>query len=287
MTTARPKPKATLMIPIAAIIVGEQKIRADPEDDSIGELAESIAAKGLLQPIGVTESADGTYQLRWGHRRLLAHQRLNRTEILASLYEGDEKSIKGLALIENLHRSQMTLEDEVKTVEYLATEEEKTTEQISQIVNKSRQWVLDRLAIPNLPEWMREPLLEGSLPMSHIEVIYKVPDESAQRYLVSQCILQKWSKAALRIIADCYMTPLQEGEAGNTGIKGVSPNNPLAPFLYECQMCKGKAEINQVTLIRIHADGYGCRTIPDRPDNESTEINGLERDSDQDERPGD
>lgn len=274
-------------VEIARIEIGAQQIRETPEDDSIGELAESIASKGLLQPIGVSETAEGNYQLRWGHRRLLAHQRLGRAKIKAAVYAGEEKSIKGLALVENLHRSAMTLTDEVEAVTYLAREEGKSVEQIAAIVNKTRNWVLNRLMIPDLPLFLQQPLLDGHLPFSHVEIIARVPDEGTQSYLASNCVMQRWNKSQLQAIADCYMQPAAKPEQPPHGTPGYSPNTAAAPFLYSCEVCGEKGTLEQFTLVRVHKDGYGCRTNPDRSNHPPGSVNGLERDRNGHERTDD
>jgi ParB family chromosome partitioning protein len=264
-----------LEIAISEIDVGDQQVRETPEDDSIGELAESIASKGLLQPIGVTKNEAGRYQLRWGHRRLLAHQRLRRAKIKAALYDGDERSIKGLALVENLHRTQMTMPDEVEAVRYLVQEEEKSIEQVAAIVNKSRNWVLTRLMVPDLPDYLREPLLAGDLAVTHVEIIAKVPDPSAQSYLASQAIAQRWNRTQLKTIAECYTTPTPQAEPTNLGIQGVNPNPVNSPFMYTCECCGEKGKLEEFTLVRIHKDGIGCRAADDRSDHASNSVHGL------------
>jgi ParB family chromosome partitioning protein len=265
---------------IELIDVGQQQIRETPEDEAIGELAESIASKGLLQPIGVSKQDDGRYQLRWGHRRLLAHQRLGRAKIKAAVYDGEERSIKGLALVENLHRSAMTLPDEVEAVTYLHETENKSVEQIAAIVNKGRSWVLNRLMVPNLPDYLREPLMAGDLPVSHVELISKVPDPGAQAYLTSMAIQHRWNRSQLKTIADCYMLPTPPEQPTATNTPGVNPNPPIAPFMYTCEACGEKGKLEEFTLVRVHKDGNGCRTTTDRPTNESSTVNGLERHDD-------
>ena len=282
MATARAH---TLEIEIRLIDIGEQQVRETPDDDSIGELAESIAAKGLLQPIGVTNGKEGRYQLRWGHRRVLAHQRLNKPTIKATVYDGDEKSIKGLALVENLHRAQMTMAEEVETVRYLTEEEGKTIEQISAITNKSRAWVLNRLMVPDLPDFMAEPLLAGHLPLSHIEIISRVPDPGAQRYLVAQCLQNTWNSSALRTIAECYMHPETITQPGITNTPGVNPNPILAPFFYTCEACGEKGELHEFTLVRVHKDGCRSDAIDARSDRQGDRNPRLESDADGHQRP--
>lgn len=268
-------------IELNQIDIGEQQIRETPQDDSIGELAESIASKGLLQPIGVTPREDGRYQLRWGHRRVLAHQRLGRAKIKAAIYDGDERSIKGLALVENLHRSQMTMADEVETVLYLAKEEEKSVEQIAAIVNKSRSWVLNRVMIPDLPAFLRDPLMAGDLPISHVEIISRVPDPGAQSYLTSMAVQMRWNRSQLKTIADCYMHPTPAEEGPQIRADGVNPQTNHAPFLYTCEGCGEKGTLEKFTLVRIHKDGEGCRTNADRSSPDDSQVTGLAGHGDQ------
>jgi len=264
-------------IEIALIDVGEQQVRESPADEAIGELAESIASKGLLQPIGVTIANDGRYQLRWGHRRLLAHQRLGRAKIRAGIYDGPEESIKGLAFVENLHRSAMTMADEIAGVAHLVNTEGKSVEQVAAIMNKGRSWVLNRLMVPDLPDYLREPLLAGDLPMSHVEIISRVPDPGAQSYLTSQALAQRWNRSQLKTIAECYMISPSQPEPTTTGTPGVNPNPVNSPFMYTCQMCEEKGLLDQFDLVRIHKDGYGCRATSNRPDNQSHSEHEVER----------
>lgn len=271
---APPTPKI-LDLMITEIDVDEQKIRDIPEDDAFSEFCESIASKGLLQPVGVTEKPDGRYQLRWGLRRTLAHRRLNRPTIKAILYDGPEDSVKGLAIVENIHRTQMTMEEEVDCVVHLITAEQKTPEQVASIMSKSRAWVCNRMMIPNLPTFLREPLLAGHLPISHIEVITKVPDEGARRYLAQQSIVQQWNVSALKQIADCYMGPTPQPEPTLSGTGGINPNSPVAPFLYTCEVCQQKGTLEKFTLVRVHRDGEGCRADSNRSDQPSSSNDGM------------
>lgn len=272
---------------ISLIDIGDQQVRETPEDDAIGELAESIASKGLLQPVGVTPKEDGRYQLRWGHRRLLAHQRLGKRKIRAGIYDGPEESIKGLAFVENLHRNNMTMRDEVSGIEHLVKEEGKSIEQVAAIMNKSRSWILNRLMVPDLPDYLREPLLAGDLPISHVEIICKVPDPGAQSYLASMALQHRWNSSQLKTIAECYQTPATSGAPSQPSTPGVNPNPPISPFMYTCEGCGEKGTLEQFTLVRIHKDGIGCRTANNRSDHASNSINELERDVDGHQRTND
>jgi ParB family chromosome partitioning protein len=191
-------------IGIGSIDVGEQQLRDVSEDDSIGELAEDIASRGLMQPIGVSPVGTGRFQLLWGSRRLAAHVRLGRVKILARVMTVPAGDVKAFALAENLQRQQLTFEEEVAGVVHMNKVQGRSVEAIAAALTKSRTWVLNRLMIPELPEFLREPLLGGDIKIGHLEVLCKLPNEADQRYLLAQLIQGRWSVGQLKSIASIY-----------------------------------------------------------------------------------
>lgn len=261
---------------LSDIFQGEQLIREEPDDDSIGELAESLASNGLMQPIGVELREAGGYQLLWGDRRRRAALRLNWTKITARVYDRGEAPIKAVALIENAQRRQMTLPEEVSAVRFLAEEKDLNVERIASTLNKSRSWVLSRLMADHLPAHIREPLMEGALPITHAEMIANFPDDSMQRYFVAQVIQQRWTKSQLRQMIEAASVPGVVGIPTATNIPGVNPMPPNAPLLYHVVCCDKQVTIENCTLVRVCADGTGCRTAPTRPGEESSGIPRME-----------
>src|SRR5574337_456691 len=104
-------------VELALIDVEAQLIRHSvDEDDGILELAASIARRGLLQPIGVTPRGDGRFQLRWSDRRRRSCISLGGSTILARIVPMDADGVKGTAILENIQRKQLTLQEEVDAV---------------------------------------------------------------------------------------------------------------------------------------------------------------------------
>jgi ParB/RepB/Spo0J family partition protein len=275
MRATQPK---TALVAVDLIDIDDQALRHDPEDDSILELAQDIAQKGLIQPVGVTAKESGRFQLRWGGRRLAAHKRLRRPDIWARIWDNYDISVKALAVVENLQRKQMTLAEEVDAVQFMHEVEEKSIEQIAAAISKTRSWVLNRLMVPELAPHLRDPLLAGDLPLSHVEVIARVPDPGAQSYLVAQALQNRWNKSQLKTIADCYTDPNTIQPPALGGTPGVAPQTPQQPFMYTCEMCGEKGRIEEFTLVRIHKENEGCRTVADRPDHQSDSVDGVDRD---------
>lgn len=241
-------------IPLDAIIVGAQLIRSCAEDDDLIELANDIASHGLMQPIGVRAAGNGTFQLLFGHRRLLAHRRLNRPTIRASVFPASVEPIKTTALRENLHRRPMTLEEEISVVAHLHHEENRSPDTIAVLVSKTRSWVLRRLAAGNLPENIRTPLLDGTLPLGHAEEIAKITDQAARDYVLSQCLVTKPPLSALRQLCETIAAAPNIAEAVAAGVEVSRHPENHPTILIACDACRTGHEPHRLTLVRLCPD---------------------------------
>lgn len=239
-------------IHVSAIDDTGQGLRYDPNDEGISELALDIERNGLMQPIGVTEKPDGNYQLRWGARRLLAHLRLGRTKILAHIYPHDAEAVKVTAIRENLLRAQLTLQEEVDAVCHLHHVENKSPDQIATLLSKSRSWVIRRLAVPALPDELREPLLAGAISHGVAEEIARHPDEGVRRWVLNQAMQSHATNAEVRsaIEAALAVAP-QEGELPSPP---QTPTTAPTRVYLPCEACGQHREPKDLALVRV------CRT---------------------------
>jgi ParB family chromosome partitioning protein len=249
--TGEPQEPETQEIRLDEIHTGEQTIRADQNDDDIIELAASIAAHGLLQPIGVTPRAGGGFQLLFGARRCAALRRLRRTTAPARIFSSQETSVKATALIENIQRRQMTLEEEVNAVDHLHHQEEKSPDQISDILAKSRTWVMRRLAIPNLPPDLRDPLLDGTLTLGVVETLARIEDDSARRLIQQQAINSKLSVSEVRTLAEIYAAAPTTPEAIAASIAAAAINTPTPQMHLPCDACGALLPVASLRLVRV------------------------------------
>lgn len=266
-------------IAIARVIVGDQQLREVAEDDSIGELSEDIAARGLMQPIGVSPLPSGEFQLLWGSRRLAAHIRLGRARILARVMDVPAEEVKAFALAENLQRQQLTFEEEVAGVVHMANVQNRSVEAISAALSKSRSWVLNRLMVPELPEFLSGPLLSGDIKVGHIEVLCKLPNEADQRYLLAQVIQGRWSIGQLKQIASIYESSPSVGETMPIAHAPQSPVAPAAAIEWHCEACGNRGPIQNFRLVRVCADGCTTATIDDSTASAGGRVDGVEGES--------
>jgi len=265
-----------LEIEIASIERGEQTIRVIQEDDAIGELAQDIATRGLLQPIGVVAVEGGKFQLLWGGRRLAAHVRLGRARILARVMPSAPGGVRAFALVENLLREQLTLGEEVEAVRLMHVEEKKSVESIAAAVSKSRSWVLNRLMVPDLEDFIRDPLLSGDLKLGHVEVLGQVPTESARRYLVACAIQGRWTKGHLKQVAEIYVNSPSVAEVGAVGHLPDRPAGAVPAVVWGCQVCGRQGELAEFVLVRVCANGCQSDPVGDRSSAEGGGGDGVE-----------
>lgn len=249
------------IIPIAKIRTEAQNLRAIQEDEGIIELATSIARQGLLQPIGVQELDDGFYQLLWGRRRFLAHRRLERETIAAHVYDIGEDPVKAVALVENLQREPMALREEVEAVRYLHEDEKRSTDQISVALSKGRSWVLQRMMVPNLPDDLRLPLLEGEIKLGAAEHIARLPDEATRNLCVNQAINGRMTVRQVGELVAHHLNNPAISEAGAWGEKVYRGEVDIPKVFQVCESCGASRETKEFRLVRVC--GNGCRPEPD------------------------
>ena len=145
------------------------------DEGALAELAASIAARGVLQPILVRQTDDG-YELIAGERRWRAAQRAQLHEIPAIIRELDEESRAEVALIENIQRENLNAIEEAEAYRRLISGYGHSQEVIGKLVGKSRSHVANLLRLLELPDSVRLMLLRGDISMGHARAIATAPD---------------------------------------------------------------------------------------------------------------
>jgi ParB family chromosome partitioning protein len=255
------KPYTSMLIqdiPLDLIDWEGQSVRDSVDDDHVVELAMSIAKKGLLQPIVVEKKDNGRYQGCAGFHRSAAFFRLGRVNIPANIRADDYTPVKALALIENIIRRDMSLDEEVKAVTYLNTEEQLSPSQICDLLGKSRAWVDRRLMIPGLPENVKKELLAGVISIGVAEIIGSVAQDSIRGILLNQVISAKLTQRQTEELAKLYLETDSIPDAINEGVKvSQSLLSPQKTFR-ECVSCH---EIYELELLQYAPVCYRCMTF--------------------------
>ncbi|MDY7231265.1 ParB/RepB/Spo0J family partition protein [Hyalangium rubrum] len=208
---AEPPPRAgVLKLPIEAIHRDNAQPRRFFDETKLAELAESIKAQGILQPVLVRKDGDG-YKLIAGERRWRAAQLAGLKEVPALVKEVTEAQSFELALVENLQRSDLNPIEEAEGYHRLANEFGLTQEQISQRVGKERSTVANALRLLALPEDVKNLVADGTLSMGHARALLGVPRLPELQRLAVQVAEQKLSVRDTEKLVQQKRTQKKEG----------------------------------------------------------------------------
>jgi ParB family chromosome partitioning protein len=165
-------------VDIARIRPNPAQPRQHFDEETLAELAESIAQHGLLQPVLLRAVGDG-YELIAGERRWRAAQRARLHSIPALVREHDDSGSAELALIENVQREDLNAIEEAEGYQALITRFGYGQDQVAKLVGKSRSHVANLLRLLALPEAVRLMLLRGDISMGHARAVATAEDPEA------------------------------------------------------------------------------------------------------------
>lgn len=200
-----------LSIPVASITPNPAQPRRDFKESDLSELASSIAAHGLLQPILVRPTSNG-FELVAGERRLRAVAKLGWESIPAVVRQIDDSALLTVALVENLQRSDLNPIEEAEGYQRLVEEFRLTQQQIAEAVAKDRSTIANALRLLQLPTTIRNMLIGGQLTMGHARALLAVTDDSARLDLARQAVAQGYTVRDLeRLIKASSGSPAKKG----------------------------------------------------------------------------
>jgi len=166
-------------IAVSAIepLPGQPRKRFD--EAALEELAQSIAQRGVIQPVIVTPLGQGRYRLVAGERRWRAAQKARLHEIPALVRELEQREVMALALIENLQREDLNPVEEGRAYQRLADDEGLTQADIAKLVDKSRSHVANLQRLLQLPDAVLDLVERGALSMGHARALIGQPEATS------------------------------------------------------------------------------------------------------------
>ncbi|HEV2080456.1 MAG TPA: ParB/RepB/Spo0J family partition protein [Allosphingosinicella sp.] len=166
------------MLPVASMEPHPGQPRRNFDDEALAELAASIRARGLIQPI-VVRPHTGRYQIVAGERRWRAAQRAQLHEVPVIVRDFDDLETLEVAIVENIQREDLNAIEEAEAYKRLIAEFGHTQEAIGKLVHKSRSHVANLLRLLDLPEKVRDMLASGALSMGHARALIGSDDPGA------------------------------------------------------------------------------------------------------------
>ncbi|WP_430391940.1 ParB/RepB/Spo0J family partition protein [Dyella sp. 20L07] len=168
------------MLPIQQIQPGKYQPRRHWNDEALDELAASIRAQGLIQPVVVRAIGKNSYELIAGERRWRAAQRAQLSELPALVKDVPEVAVPAMALIENIQRQDLTPLEEADALKRLIDDFDLTHQQAADAVGRSRASVSNLLRLTELPVSIKRLLDEGKLEMGHARCLITLPESQAE-----------------------------------------------------------------------------------------------------------
>lgn len=203
-------------IAVASIEPNPLQPRVHFDEEALAELAESVREIGVLQPVLVRPLPNGTFQLIAGERRWRAATRAGLAVIPAIIRDTDDLGSIERALIENLHRQDLTPLEEAAAYQQLIEDFTLTHEQVATRVGKSRSAVSNTLRLMSLPPSIQALLADGRLTAGHAKALLGTPDRAFQEQLARRTVTEQWS---VRMLEDAVRD--RGGAEGSKGTKGT------------------------------------------------------------------
>lgn len=225
------------MLPVSAMAPHPDQPRRRFDDAALEELAASIAARGVIQPI-VVRPHGREYQIVAGERRWRAAQRARLTEVPVVVRQFDDAETLEIALVENIQRQDLNAIEEAQAYQRLSGEYGHTQEVLAKIVHKSRSHVANLLRLLELPEGVQAMVVEGALTMGHARALLGSRDvEELAREVASRGLSVRETEKLVRGAkggpqADRPSRPAGGGPQGQTSDGDVAAlENQLADLL--------------------------------------------------------
>lgn len=166
------------MLPIEAVQRGKYQPRRDMDPEALEDLANSIKAQGVIQPIVVRHILGGRYEIVAGERRWRASQLAGLTEIPAIIKDIPDEAAMAIGLIENIQRESLNPVEEAIALQRLLEEFAMTHQQVADAVGKSRTSVTNLLRLLSLAEEVKTLLEHGDIEMGHARALLALPHGS-------------------------------------------------------------------------------------------------------------
>lgn len=177
--------KAIQSIEVALIQPHPEQPRRHFDEGALQELAESIAKRGVIQPI-IVRPHGGGFQIVAGERRWRAAQRAQLHRIPAIVRDFDEAETLEIALIENIQREDLNPIEEAEAYRKLIAEFHHSQEALGRLVGKSRSHVANLMRLLDLPQVVQQQVMEQKISMGHARALIGAPDCEALARQVEQ-----------------------------------------------------------------------------------------------------
>ncbi len=211
-------------IDIAQIAPNPGQPRTVFDDETLGELAQSIARLGVIQPITVQETGKGKYLIISGERRWRASQAAGLRTIPAYVRTvGDDQNLLEMALVENIQREDLGALEVALSLQRLIDECRLTQEELADRVGKKRSTVANYLRLLKLPDQVQMALTTEQITMGHARAIAALPTDRAQIAMLAKVLKNHLSVRQVENAVKTVLEPATAAKAKTQPVEGSYP----------------------------------------------------------------
>jgi len=200
-------------MPVEKIQRGRYQPRRNFDEDKLRELADSIAAQGMVQPIVVRAVENDMHEIIAGERRWRAAQLAGLADVPVVIKEVDDQTAMAMALIENIQRDDLNPLEEATALHRLLDEFGLTHQQVAQAVGKSRTTVTNLIRLLDLNPDVKALVDQGALEMGHARALLALKDlqqSEAAAQVVKKGLSVRETEALVRRLADSASKPAKK-----------------------------------------------------------------------------
>lgn len=258
LSCSRCQPKKTKMeqvikINAAQITDPANPMRSEIDRERVHELAESIKREGLINPITVRPVGD-KFEVVAGHRRFLACRIANVVDIPCVVRELDDAQALEITAHENLFREDVDPVDEALFLGRIIGEDESKIPDVAKRLNRSEQWVSERLEILTFPDYLVTALKDGKIKLGVAKWLGRIADETYRQMFVTSAVrdgMPVWQ-------AEYYYTQWNSGifKPGEDILPPEQSGSSVtaAKARAKCERCGGIAEDPNLRNVFIHVE---------------------------------
>ena len=206
---------AIIEVPVAEIQRSPWQPRHEFKEEGLHELAESIKANGIIQPLICRKNSEGRYELIAGERRLRAAIEAQLAKVPVILKDAEDRRAAEMAIIENIQRQDLNVIEEAEGYRTLAESFSLTQQDVADRVGKARASIANALRLLDLPDEVKQLVSSGLLSTGHAKVLLGLADVTEQTILGRKCVTEDMTVRSLeKLIQRRKATPAADPRKG-------------------------------------------------------------------------
>ena len=220
-------------VAISSIELNPHQPRTHFDEESLNELAASIRAVGVLQPLLVRTIRPGAYQLIAGERRMRAAERAGLSQVPVIVRDATDAASAEQALIENVHREDLGALEEAAAYQQLLEDFGLTHDQLASHVGKNRATISNSLRLLTLPASVQQLIADRRLTSGHAKVLLSITDRAQQERIAQQVVREGLSVRATELLITTSGTTTRKKKAAKPQPAGDPALGELAHLIGE------------------------------------------------------